>query len=367
MARTMTDLPTSLEQIISRSVYEQTKKEIDSFLQKFIKKRLGKIETVVKVTRKGNGIFSCFEDENPQLMKFQSIRDDEIALSERSIKGMRVLVFDDSVRTGGKMTSIIRDILRDKPKSVVVCVLLINDDAKKRLERTFSSRKIEIHSFRTFGTYNEQQLYFREFLLSFLDGLKSNMNTDFPLVTFTVTGQIDVDSINCLFEELTFNGITPEVSPIEDYLGLEEKKVFSIVWESYEPKEQDSKIFMDGVNQCKVRAYVRREGVTHKIELVAMIDPFVSVLDPDECQVSSLHPMKCVLNVLKKEEIEVPDDTDRFCHTCALYQIFSEFLEELADDVRRIFKKHGLSILVEQKRMPLTHIGDLVVTLIDPT
>lgn len=178
---------------LDHNKYQKRKKEIFELLNKLFGTHRTKLDTVIGVDRKGDWILKNFFSENPGLRKINIISDNEIESRSSMIKGLRILIFDDSIHTSNTMEKVIERIKPYQPSDITLACLISNKDAVDRIQIKYPGTRV-ITCKACYDDYSTQAVQYLEWELPFVNGLKSKDNPDFPLLKIT-TPNSDLDLI----------------------------------------------------------------------------------------------------------------------------------------------------------------------------
>ncbi|MCK5260546.1 MAG: hypothetical protein KAJ44_00020 [Thermoplasmatales archaeon] len=331
---------TSLDDIIKPEKYPKIKQEIDDFLRKVMEKCIGKIDTIVGVDRKGTWILHDFFHDNPDLAKFNIISDNQIL--PPLIKGLRILLFDNSVRSGATILRTVRDLKNHKPQSIKVACLLIND---KAFDNINIKHQIEIEACKKFSTYEAQAKKYMDWEIIYLSGLRVKDNPDYPILKLT-TSYTNLDKI---YEYLVESFSRKIVNIYDDFIVDSIADTRHSLDISIEINSNDKSILVPydsiitEIDGYKIRCFMACYDGNTEIKMVPLLNPRY---DPSKCQIWKNSPDFCLYKLANTKKSEI------ICKICVPFLLNQKFLESIQTKVLPEIRKKGILIDNVELRSP---------------
>ena len=323
---------TSIDQLINKNKYPLIEKEINDYLKRIIERNIGNIHTIISIDRKGSWILHEFFHENPELSKFNLLTDNR--LKSNKIKGLNILLFDDSLRSGRTILSRINEIMKFSPNSIQLFCLLINNEAINNIKEFFPDIKIDWHKF--FSTYEKQQEEYMKWEITYLSGLRIKDNPDYPILKL-VTSYKDLNSIYDnfvlslkkvvkIFDRFTIESIASTKNSLDISIDIKTNDTTPL---------KPYKSIISEIDGYKIRCYMAVYGDITEIRIVPLLNPRY---DPTKCNIWKKYPENCLYKLYKLDRSELT------CKMCVPISVNLNFITIIQAEVIPEMRKRGLII-----------------------
>lgn len=165
------------------------------------------IDVIVAAERKGMRVLKDFCRESRKDVTIVSDHD----LDEEPLDDRNVLVFDDSVHTGGKVISLIGSVLAKDPRSIHLACIMMNEKARNNIRSAYRDLDAKC-CMDVFNDHDEQYLIYQRWFMTYLSGIIIKGNSDYPILNLEMEG-VTLERARRSFSE--FAGSTCHV--LEEY------------------------------------------------------------------------------------------------------------------------------------------------------
>lgn len=292
---------TELDDLINEAEYPAYAQEVTDFLHQLMAEV--SIDTVIGADRKGLWIIEDFSRANPGFTKFIT-SDNQI--DPKQIRGLSVLIFDDSIKTGTKFLKIIDDVMKHGPKSVVLACLLANQASIARLQSAHPDIRVKTCKL-VFEDYEAQSEAFVRWEVTYLSGLRMKENPDYTsLVLHTPFADTErlIDIVGSTLKSLVTSTDEHRIESIANTRG---STSVSIMVETDERVLPPPYSMLCEPDCAKIRYTVVKNGSSTEIAITPMINPR---FDYEGCTIWSSDPDMCFH---KLHEIERSDAMCKMC------------------------------------------------------
>lgn len=331
---------TSLEELINYDDYVAIKDEINSFLKKVISDSIGNIDTIVGLNRKGIWILKDYFHDNPNLKKFNVVSENKI--QSNLVNDQNILLFDDSVRSGGTISKTIDKIDKFNPKSVTVFCLLINNKAYKNIKKKYN---IKIHYCQKFPTYPKQSKKYMEWEIVYISGLRFKDNPDYPILKMR-TYYDDLNKLYDYFIDSLKNNFLKNfdefsIDSVADMRNSLTMTVDIDVTDKSLLKPYES--IITEIDGYKLRWFMATFNGFTEIKFVSLLNPRY---DPTRCDIWKKSPTDCFYKIynLKKSVLT--------CKSCVPILLNYNVLENMQQKVLPKIRKNRIILENIELRMP---------------
>ena len=187
--------------LINESTSLSMRAKISGFLIRVVEEN--SIDVVLSIARKGTWMM---DDALRTFLKSKEIVHLSFGTDSHIPKNARVMVFDDSVNTGRRMSEAIDMTLDSAPESIIAATLAITSDTLNYLKERYNGRNVRFEpmgifeSYKDFNAYSElrpgcQSYYFATAILPYVNTLDSNRNPGFCYWVVGLDGSADPDSV----------------------------------------------------------------------------------------------------------------------------------------------------------------------------
>lgn len=187
--------------LINDSTSLSMRTKVSCFLVRIVEEN--SIDTVLSIARKGTWMI---DDALRTFLKSKGIIHLSFGTDLKFPEKARVMVFDDSVNTGRRMSEAIDMVLDSDPESVTAATLAITTDSLDVLKGRYEGRNVGfepmrvLESYKDFNAYSElrpgcQSYYFATAILPYVNTLDSNRNPGFYNWVIWIDGSADPDSV----------------------------------------------------------------------------------------------------------------------------------------------------------------------------
>jgi hypoxanthine phosphoribosyltransferase len=331
---------TSLEDIIKPEKYPQIKNEIDGFLRKIIKKNIGKIDTIISIDRKGTWILHDFFHDNPDLAKFNFISDNQIF--SRPVKGLRILLFDNSVRSGSTLLRTIREINKFHTQNIKIACLLINDKAIKNIRK--KQKRIKIEPCKRFSTYFQQSQEYINWEIIYLSGLRIKDNPDYPILKLSTP----YDNLDKIYDYI-IDSFKKIVNIYDDFIVDSIADTRNSLDISIEINSNDKSIIhpydsiISEIDGYKIRCFIASYDGNTEIKIIPLLNPRY---DSNKCQIWKNSPNDCLYRILNVER------TNLICKICVPINLNYNLLINIQTNAIPEIRRKGIIIDNIELRAP---------------
>ena len=256
--------------------------------------------------------------------RFRIMQDDDIRPED--IQGKRIIVFDDSLRTGNSATDCVKDMLGlANPADYRVVTILSNKDGLRNL--AYKGIPLDkVSSYKVFDSYAEQSEEYDRWMFSLVGAPKNKLGYEF--VSEMIVLQCDIDTAEKIItDSFAEEGYHPTVhpDPISDYLGVRNI--------SYAP--QDSYEEFDGhrYENPKVRMNLYRESgrAVAILEYMAFPEDVADIVEG--CDDEGIRHRLC----------DYAEGADELCRQCILLHTAVKFIERFEGVLLRRIRKDEIS------------------------
>jgi len=293
-----------------------TEKELFSFRNDLILFFQGKItdninnwDIIVKIDRKGILIFDDLSKNSPISDKIIQIPSFDVSSygDEQGFENKRVLLFDDSIRTGQQIRTEIEIINEYNIKSLSIATIMAKNETFENLERDYKNINFII-----FKILNKDDFFsiFTKYMTKYFDYICMPQTKDLKVVKYTLPFRFSSDRIMQLFET-EHSKVELEKTEIkfEDrykmVLDFSDEEIADIT-ESVIPTHINLKI-----DTCKIRFFVHILEIKTEIYIEYIINP---IGDFFKCNGGFKHCFK-----------ENQEDSD-ICLVCSIFNL-TNFVE----------------------------------------
>jgi len=319
--------------------YAIHKEKIDERIRKLLKASITQIDTIVTGDRKGTNILTDFLFDNPHLNKFNIATDNRWRWESKSqIRGMKILIFDDSVHSGRTIIKLVKKLYRGGAKEISIACLLINQKAIRSIRREFPH--IKIHPIiMPFTKYGAQQKYYTTELIGYLSGIRNKRNPDFPILKFRLAFG-DKTKLQTLIES-----VLRRHYPIIEIITIDsiaDKKGAISVTVEFDPNSIFSKRLKDIIRtelpdlSAKMRFNIIATNAHCDITFTSIFSPHFLI---DKCRIDKTKPGLCQYK-LSKETTK----SQKKCGICLPYLTNMLFLMDLKTTLETSFRESHVFI-----------------------
>lgn len=309
------------------------RKQVDDNLRRLLRKQKWKVDTIVTKDRKGTNILSDFLRDNPTFSKFRVTTDNR--LDGRLIKGMSVIIYDDSIHTGDSILRTLKEIATHDPSNVAVACLLINKMAKKRILAKFPG--IKIHTcFEAFDSYGAQRSKYLTFIIGYLDGIRERINPDYPAMKL-VTDSRDPAKVHAVTVAALRSSLhIATVSQVKSHANRRNSLslTFDLKTGKLPPTPFDSISEKD--TAPKLRCTIAKYDNQSEITILPIISPRFTL---ERCRVDSRHPNLCQYKLKKMKR-----RSNITCGICLPFTVNWLLLVYLKPKLISHLKKNGIAV-----------------------
>ncbi len=305
MYSAMDQFPETFEDIRNLDTYLQIRPVIREYLK-------GQFEDfapdcIVTIARKSKRLLDAVLDPNEK-WSYPIKQDDDVR--PKDIEGKRIVVFDDSLHTGGSVTDCVKTLssMGDPADFRIVTILSNRGGLQFLADSGIPTDKVS--SYEVFDSYAEQSAEYTRWMFSLVGAPKNKLGYEF--VSETVVLQCDIDTAEKIItDSFAEEGYRPTVhlDSISDYLGVRNI--------SYAP--QDSYEEFDGhrYENPKVRMNLFTENgrTVGILEYMAFPEDVSDIAE--ECEDEGIRHRLC----------DYSEGADDLCRQCILLHTAVQFIE----------------------------------------
>ena len=245
--------------------------DLISFFHEKITNNLNNWDIIIKIDRKGILIFDDLSKNSPIPDKIIQIPSFSVSIhgDEQGFENKRVLLFDDSIRTGQQIRTEIEKINKYNIKSLSVATIMAKNETFENLERDYKNI-----GFIIFKILNKDDFFsiFTKYMTKYFDYICMPQTKDLKVVKYTLPFRFSSDRIMQLFET-EHSKVELEETEIEFedrfkmVLDFSDEEITDIT-ESVIPAHINLK-----VDTCKIRFFVHILEFKTEIYIEYIINP----------------------------------------------------------------------------------------------
>ena len=318
---------------IQPSEYPRIRDEIYGFLKNLLKTKGSSIDTIIAVDRKGMRILKDYFVRHPAFSKLYLTSDNKVRAEH--VNNRSVLIFDDAIHTGSRISEKITLAKRLGARSVNVACLLSSVNGLGRIKSDHPD--VEVHTCKVpFQDYSDQSNAYMTWELTYLEGLGVKDNPDYPMIVISATPN-DLQKIS-----KSMTAAIRKVLKIEEYFEIESRvnreNCRSISFE-IASKEQTIPAPYDSIaepDQAKIRCVTTRYGTYCEVMILPLINPRFG---SDNCTILSTFPEKCLCRLVGLDHKD-----ESFCKVCVPFFLNAQLLSRIQPGIIVFLKKQGIKV-----------------------
>lgn len=315
----MGDLPSTFKELSNLETYLRMRPAVSNYLLQII----GEVvpDCIVTIARKSHRILSdILESEGMDTVRI--IRDTE--LCSEDINDRSIMVFDDSIHTGGSIKGCVDTIRRiGSPSGIHIVSLLSNREGLQYLKDN-GLGEYHVDSFKTFYNYKEQSEEYNSWMFSLIEGTKNKLGYEF--VSEKICFRCDMKIIEELLLE-TFNEQGYISTPLESEIS-EHNRVRNL---SFSPQVSDEVEGWEFPNP-KIRANIIGQDAGCLLVLEYMVFPEDINVLAEACNDENISYKICMYG----------DKTSKNCLKCILLESAIKYIRKFDSVLLRSIERNGI-------------------------
>lgn len=257
---------------LTKTELENFRQEISKYFNETIIDKIDNWDVIVKIDRKGILVFDDLSKGIFQPINIEQIKSFDVLNYENKtgFGNMNVLLFDDSIRTGGQIRTEIDKIRKYNIKSLSVAVILANTNTLEELRNQYTD--VEFISCKLFDNA-DFLTFFGKYMPEYFDYICMPQTKDLKVVEVKFSFKLQKDEIIQLFNTKKSN-----VDLEENKFEYEDRFKMVLDFSKDEIKEIEEKVIPENINlkldTCKIRFFVHVSETETKIYIEFIVNPF---------------------------------------------------------------------------------------------
>lgn len=291
------------ESVSADELINNFRHDLLNFFQDQVIDNVHKWDIIVKIDRKGILVFDDLIKDAQLSIEILQIPSFDIPHKKKIFQNKRVLVFDDSIRTGGQISTAIDEINTLGVISISVAVVLAKEDTYEKLKEEYKNI-----NFIQYKILNDVDFlyFFGKYMPSYFDYICMPQTKDLRVIKFTIPCKLSKSDVVNLF-----NTGKRKVEIIKTGIEYDDRFKMILEFTDDEIKEIEVKVIPKTIDlkldTCKIRFFIHMLNIETNIYIEYIINPVGDFM-------GCCGDFKDCINSPQKE-------TDPMCLLCSIYNL----------------------------------------------